>query len=138
VIVIFRNIRDYNFWKTPGVVFVDSVYTNLCCDVNSITRDCNNPQRICDSVCDKCSDFTNGYNNPGITPVSSRCRLRTRDRGKRSNAQTVTLTPKQCRAEPLAIEGPSAGGWDGYLRQIGYAIASARSYRVSPAPGWSW
>jgi hypothetical protein len=49
------------------------------------------------------------------------------------NVKTKTVS-----AEPLAIEGPSAGGWDGYLQKIGYAIASARSYRVSPAPGWSW
>jgi hypothetical protein len=38
----------------------------------------------------------------------------------------------------LVFEGPSAGGWDGYSQQIWYAIASARSYQVSPAPGLSW
>jgi hypothetical protein len=62
--------------------------------------------------------------------------LGTRDRGKRSTAQNVSLKPKQCRTEPLAFEGPSAGGWDGYSQQTRYAIASARSYHVSPAPGW--
>jgi hypothetical protein len=43
--------------------------------------------------------------------ASVRRRLRTRVRGERSSAQTVKLRPKQCRAEPLAFEGPSTGGW---------------------------
>jgi hypothetical protein len=73
-----------------------------------------------------------------VQTASIRRRLRTRDRGKRSSAQTVSLRPKQCRAEPLAFEGPSAGGWDGYSQQIRYAIASARSYHISPAPGCPW
>jgi hypothetical protein len=38
----------------------------------------------------------------------------------------------------LVFEGPSAGGWDGYSQQIRYAIASARSYHISPAPGCPW
>jgi hypothetical protein len=68
-----------------------------------------------------------------------RWRLRSGDRDKKSSMQTVTLRPKQCRVESLAFDGPYAGGWDGYLQQIGYAIASAWSYPdVSPAPGWSW
>jgi hypothetical protein len=52
----------------------------------------------------------------------------------RSNAQTVTLKPVS--AELLVVEDPSAGGWAGNLQQIGYAIASAWSYHVSPDPGW--
>jgi hypothetical protein len=70
--------------------------------------------------------------------ASVRRRLRSGGNGKRSSAQTITLRPEQCRAESLAIEGPSAGGGDGYLQQLGYAIASDRSYRVSPAPCWPW
>jgi hypothetical protein len=70
--------------------------------------------------------------------ASVRRRFRSGDRGKRSSAQTVTLRPKQSRMEHLVIEGPSAGGCDGYIQKIGYAIASALLYHVSPAPGWSW
>jgi hypothetical protein len=64
--------------------------------------------------------------------------LRTKDHDKRSSAQTVSLEIKLCCAVPLAFEDPSAGGWDGYLQQIRYIIASARSYHVSLAPGWPW
>jgi hypothetical protein len=67
--------------------------------------------------------------------ASIRRRHRTRDHGKRNAAQTVSLEPKQCRAEPLAFEGPSAGGW-------GWVLAANRVrhsiYLVSPAPGCPW
>jgi hypothetical protein len=69
---------------------------------------------VCDyngslSVCDSVVIFP-------METASMRCRLRTRNHGKRSNAQTVKLKPKQSRAEPLALEDPSAGGWAGYLQ----------------------
>jgi hypothetical protein len=85
--------------------------------------DCDVPLSICDSV----------VTFP-MEAATIRCRLRPRDPGKRSSAQTVTLRTKQCRAEPLEIEGPSAGGWDGYLQQIGYAIASTGLIMMSVRP----
>jgi hypothetical protein len=71
-----------------------------------------------------------------VQTAAIRRRLRTEDHCRRSSAQTVSLRPKQCRAEPLAFEGPSAGGWDGYSQQIRYAIAPTRSYHIGPVPGW--
>ena len=64
-------------------------------------------------------------------------RHRTRHRGKRSSAQTVSLKPKQCRTEPLAIEGPSAGGWgwvlvlDRVRHSIGLVLSSQSGPRLS-------
>jgi hypothetical protein len=111
---------------------VDKLFIGRLDDVCVYVCDCNGCLSISASVVTFCQRLQSME-----MAASVRRRLRAEDRGKRSSAQTVTLRPKQCRAEPLAIEGPSAGGWHGYLQPIGYAIASAWSYRVSPAPGCS-
>jgi hypothetical protein len=49
--------------------------------------------------------FVDYCNKPGTTAVFIRCRLRTRDRDKKSSAQTVTVRPKQCRAEHPQEDG---------------------------------
>jgi hypothetical protein len=57
----------------------------------------------------------------GLQLYPSEAGLRTWDEVKRSNAQTGKVYTKPVSCETLAIEGPSAGGWFGYLQQIGYA-----------------
>jgi hypothetical protein len=100
--VLFRgtyNARRVCTWLNRDIVCVYVYNGSLSvCDYNGSLS-------VCDSVV--------------ILPTetsSIRCRLRTRNHCKRSNAQTVKLKPKQCRAEPLAVEDPSAGGWAGYLQ----------------------
>jgi hypothetical protein len=132
---------SHKFAITCGTSFQEETESSGFMGKDSVlcyVRDRNDPLVFVRQCCDISLDLANGCNVPAEAPESTRSRVRTRDRGERSSAQTVSLQPKQCRAEPLAFEGPSARGWDGYLQQIGYAIASAWSYHdVSPAPGWS-
>jgi hypothetical protein len=71
---------------------------------------------VCESVCDNvCESVCDSVVIFSMVAASVPSRRRTRHHGKRSTAQTVSLKPKECRAEPLVIEDPSAG-WAGYLQ----------------------
>jgi hypothetical protein len=100
--VWFASVISCHKGCSPSVYM--SEYWYSVCDYNGSLS-------VCDSVV--------------ILPMETaaiRYGLRSRNHDRRSSAQTVKLKPKQCRAEPLAFEDPPAGGWDGYLRYIRYAI----------------
>jgi hypothetical protein len=108
-----------------------------CCDVNTRLQ---RPSYLLVIVLQVISEVTliNGCNNPWITAVPIRGRASNLGPNEEEQRANRNVKPKPVSAEPLESEDPSAGGWAGYLQQIRYAIASARSYHVSPAPGWSW
>jgi hypothetical protein len=73
------------------------------------------------SVCECCAislDYVNCCNAPEETASSIRGRIPTRDHGKRSNAQTVTLKPKSV--------GRTVSGWGPIRSRMGWVLAANR------------
>jgi hypothetical protein len=116
-------------------------YTRIaCCAVLCCVRDCNDPLSICATVlCPLlwlCQWLQRSIGNTIHTRQTSNQGPRQEELRANRNVETKTVP-----CGTFSAWGPSAGGWDWYLQQTyGYAIASAWSHPVSPAPGcprWS-
>jgi hypothetical protein len=74
-----------------------------------------------------CGDYVKGRNSPAITEASIRGRTSILGPSEEEHRANRNVKTKTVSVEPLEFEGPFTGGWAGYLQQVRYTIASARS-----------